>query len=55
MEADQKFLEEVVKAVVDNPQDVEVDRKVDEMGELLTLKVHAEAYNCTGTWTAQKG
>lgn len=42
MEADQKFLEEVVKAIVDNPKDVEVDRKVDEMGVLLTLKVHAE-------------
>ena len=42
MEADQKFLEEVVKAVVDNPDDVEIDRKVDEMGVLLTLKVHAD-------------
>ncbi len=40
--SDQAFLEYVVKALVDNPQDVKVDRKVDEMGVLLTLKVHAD-------------
>jgi hypothetical protein len=32
----------VVKALVDHPEDVKVDRKVDEMGVLLSLKVHAE-------------
>lgn len=41
-QSDQAFLEYVVKALVDHPQDVQVDRKVDEMGVLLTLKVHAE-------------
>lgn len=40
--ADQDFLEFVVKALVDNPGDVKVDRKVDEMGVLLTLKVNPE-------------
>ncbi|MEK7067196.1 MAG: KH domain-containing protein [Patescibacteria group bacterium] len=40
--ADQEFLEYLVKSLVDHPSDVRVDRKVDEMGVLLTLKVHAE-------------
>ena len=40
--SDQDFLEYLVKALVDNPNDVKVDRRVDEMGVLLTLKVHAE-------------
>ncbi|MBI2514908.1 KH domain-containing protein [Candidatus Wolfebacteria bacterium] len=40
MEADKKFLEFLVKSIVDHPDDVEVNRKVDEMGVLLTLKVH---------------
>ncbi len=34
------FLEYVVKSIVDNKNDVQVDRKVDEMGVLLTLKVN---------------
>ncbi len=38
--ADQKFLEYLVKSLVDHPDDVKVDRKVDEMGVLLLLKVH---------------
>lgn len=42
MELDQKFLEDVVKAIVDNPDDVKVNRTVDEMGVLLTLDVNAE-------------
>lgn len=41
-QADQEFLEFVVKSVVDHPGDVSVDRIVDEMGVLLTLKVHPE-------------
>lgn len=41
MEAkDEQFLEFLVKSIVDHPEDVKVDRKVDEMGVLLTLKVH---------------
>lgn len=39
---DQEFLEFVVKSLVDNPDDVKVDRKVDEMGVLLTLDVHKD-------------
>jgi hypothetical protein len=38
----QELLEYVVKALVDHPDDVSVDHKVDEMGVLLTLKVHPE-------------
>lgn len=37
---DEQFLEFLVKSIVDHPEDVKVDRKVDEMGVLLTLKVH---------------
>ena len=39
---DQEFLEYIVKALVDHPEDVKVDRKVDEMGVLLSLKVNSE-------------
>jgi len=41
-QADQEFLEYVVKALVDHPEDVKIDRKVDEMGVLLSLKVNPE-------------
>ena len=36
---DQEFLEYVVKALVDVPDAVKSERKVDEMGVLITLKV----------------
>ena len=39
--ADQEFLEYLVKSLVDHPDDVTVDRKVDEMGVLLSLHVNA--------------
>src|SRR3989338_4739668 len=39
---DQEFLEYLVKSIVDHPDDVKIDRKVDEMGVLLDLKVHQE-------------
>jgi len=39
--ADQQFLEYVVKALVDNPDQVKVTRTVDEMGVLLTLDIGA--------------
>lgn len=42
MEQDQQFLEYVVKALVDNPNDIKVNRTVDEMGVLLTLSVHKD-------------
>ncbi len=42
MEPDQQFLEALVKALVDHPESVKINRTVDEMGVLLTLDVHAE-------------
>lgn len=42
MEQDQQFLEYVVKALVDNPNDVKINRTVDEMGVLLTLAVNKD-------------
>lgn len=39
-EKDQLFVETVVKAIVANPDDVKVDRTVDERGVLLTLHVN---------------
>lgn len=39
---DQEFIEYVVKMLVDHPEQVKVDRKIDEMGVLITLDVHAE-------------
>ncbi len=40
--ADQEFLEYLIKSLVDHKEDVKVERKVDEMGVLLSLKVHPE-------------
>lgn len=37
---DKEFLESVVKAIVSSPDDVSVERTVDEMGVLLTLKIN---------------
>ena len=42
MDSDQKFLEFVVKDLVDNPNDVKIKRTVDEMGVLLTLDVNPQ-------------
>lgn len=39
MERDQEFVEYVVKALVNNPDAVQTERSVDEMGVLITLKV----------------
>jgi predicted RNA-binding protein YlqC (UPF0109 family) len=39
---DKEFLEYVVRSLVDNPDDVKVDRRVDEMGVLLTLDVNPD-------------
>lgn len=41
-EPDKDFIEFLIKALVDHPDDVQVDRKVDEMGVLLSLKVNSE-------------
>lgn len=40
--SDQEFLEFIIKALVDHPEDVKVTREVDEMGVLLSLKVNSE-------------
>lgn len=37
---DKEFLEFVVRALVDNPDEISVERKVDEMGVLLTLNLN---------------
>jgi len=42
MPADQEFLEYIVKSLVDHKDDVKISRKVDEMGVLLSLKVHPD-------------
>ncbi len=39
-ERDIQFLDYVIKALVDNPNDVKITRSVDEMGVLLTLSVN---------------
>jgi predicted RNA-binding protein YlqC (UPF0109 family) len=39
---DKEFVEYVVKMLVDHPESVKVERKIDEMGVLITLDVHAE-------------
>jgi len=39
---DQEFVEMVVRAIVDNPDKVKTERKVDEMGVLIELTVDPE-------------
>ncbi len=41
-EQDQQFVEYIVKALVDHPDDVKTDRTVDEMGVLITLHLNQE-------------
>ena len=41
MADDKAFLEYIVKALVDNPEDVKIDRTVDEMGVLITMTVNS--------------
>ena len=38
--SDKEFLETIVRALVDTPEDVRIDRTVDEMGVLLTLSIN---------------
>lgn len=40
-EKDTQFLDYVIKALVDNPNDVKINRTVDEMGVLMTLDVNS--------------
>lgn len=37
---DKQFVEYVVKLIVENPDDVEVDRRIDQLGVLITLKIN---------------
>ena len=39
---DVEFVEYIVKSIVDHPDDVVLDRNIDEMGVLLTLTVNPE-------------
>lgn len=40
--SDQEFVEGIVKAIVGNPNDVRVERTVDERGVLLTLHINPQ-------------
>ncbi|KKU71514.1 MAG: hypothetical protein UX98_C0025G0002 [Parcubacteria group bacterium GW2011_GWA2_47_26] len=40
--SDQDFVEMVVKAIVNHPNDVKTDRTVDERGVLITLHINPE-------------
>ncbi len=42
MTIDQQFVEYIVKSLVSNPDDVVVERIIDEKGVLLTLTVHPD-------------
>lgn len=42
MEADQKFVEDLVKSIVENPSDVKTERTIDERGVLIKLYVNPE-------------
>jgi predicted RNA-binding protein YlqC (UPF0109 family) len=42
MEGDVQFLDFVIKALVEHPEDVKITRTVDEMGVLMTLDVNGE-------------
>ena len=41
-EFDQEFVEFIVRGIVNHPDDVKTERTIDEMGVLITLKVHLE-------------
>ena len=39
---DKDILLEIVKSIIGNPDDAKIERKVDEMGVLLSVRVNAE-------------
>lgn len=41
-QVDQEFLQYLVQSIVDHPDDVSIERTVDDMGVLLRLKVHKD-------------
>ena len=42
MEHDQEFVEYIIKAIVNNPDDVRTERTVDERGVLITLHINPD-------------
>ena len=42
MVTDKEFVEFIINGIVDNPEDVKVERKVDEMGVLISLTVNPQ-------------
>jgi predicted RNA-binding protein YlqC (UPF0109 family) len=42
VDPDQKFVEDLVKSIVDNPSDVKTERTIDERGVLIKLYVNPE-------------
>jgi len=38
----QEYLETLLKGLVNHPEEVKTEKKVDEMGVLLTIKLHPE-------------
>ena len=42
MEKDQEFAEYLIKAIVNHPDDVKIERTIDDLGILLTLHVNKE-------------
>ncbi len=40
--ADIDFVKFVIEHIVDKPEDIEIERTIDEMGVLITLKVNRE-------------
>jgi len=42
MEHDQEFVEYVIKAIVNHPEDVRTEREIDERGVLITLFINQE-------------
>ncbi|MDP2631343.1 MAG: KH domain-containing protein [Candidatus Uhrbacteria bacterium] len=42
MEFDQEFVEYIVRAIVNHPDDVRTERTIDERGVLITLHIHPE-------------
>ncbi|HEY4520672.1 MAG TPA: KH domain-containing protein [Candidatus Paceibacterota bacterium] len=42
VERDREFVEYVIKEIVNHPEEVQVTRTVDELGVLLSVKVHKD-------------
>ncbi|GBD34896.1 hypothetical protein HRbin35_00651 [bacterium HR35] len=38
----QKILEDIIKSLVNHPEEVKITRRIDEMGVLLSIKLHPQ-------------